>query len=138
MGVSLVDLILDFKKRCVLEEHAMAQEARLSSSEMSCVLSLNPGESIGCSELSGRMGLSPSRGSRIIEGLIEIGYLRRETDPDDRRYTKISLTSKGRDGRRVVDRAREHCESKLRSRLGPSEYSTVEQGLALLLGALEG
>ena len=134
----VVDLILNLKKRCILEEMEISHQAKLSSSEMSCVLSIEPGESLGCSELSERMGLSPSRGSRVMDGLIASGYLKRETDPDDRRCTRISLTGMGIDGRKAVDLARNRCEQRIRERLAPSDYRTVERGLSMLLEALEG
>ena len=138
MKHSIVDLILSLKKRCIIEELKISHRANLSSSEMSCVLSIEPGEKLGCSELSERMGLSPSRGSRIIDGLIEGGCLEREADPDDRRCTRISLTHKGVEGRKAIGLAREICEKRLRERLEPSEYAAVERGLGILLEALEG
>ena len=41
------------------------------------------------------MNLSPSRLTRIIDGLVQKEYIIREIDPNDRRNMKVSLSSQG-------------------------------------------
>ena len=68
----LVDAILRLKRKCRFEEE-IGSRLDLTPVEMSCLLALGQGERLECRELSGQMGLSASRGSRIIQRLITRG-----------------------------------------------------------------
>jgi DNA-binding MarR family transcriptional regulator len=54
--------------------------------------------------LADALGLSPSAGSRLADGLVQRGLVARAEDPDDRRAKTLVLTAKGRG---FVDRASE-------------------------------
>jgi DNA-binding MarR family transcriptional regulator len=46
-------------------------------------------------QISSVLGLPPPTTSRLLEGLIEVGYLRRDTVPGDLRRFRMELTDKG-------------------------------------------
>lgn len=48
-------------------------------------------------ELSKRLGLDKSTLSRTVDGLVNIGLLKRAPDPNDRRFNLLSLTEKGQE-----------------------------------------
>jgi DNA-binding MarR family transcriptional regulator len=54
------------------------------------------------SELAERMGITAPTASRAVDGLVDLGLLLRQTDPDDRRAVRIDLTPPGRE--RVEER----------------------------------
>jgi DNA-binding MarR family transcriptional regulator len=58
------------------------------------LLDADPGLSLG--DLAGRMYAHPSTVSGIMDRLVSRGWVRRETDPRDRRGIRLSLTPAGR------------------------------------------
>jgi DNA-binding MarR family transcriptional regulator len=89
--VRVIDYIFLLKRKCTIEEEGIGEKVGLSTSEMHCIEAIHPKEQVSGMVLAGRMGLSPSRGSRIIESLMEKGLLNKEIDSSDRRYSVIYL-----------------------------------------------
>ena len=54
------------------------------------------GTALGVSALGDAIGVDQPRASRLVSQGVELGFLRREADPDDARRTLIALTDKGR------------------------------------------
>ncbi len=73
---------------------------------------------------------SVARGARRLE---ELGHLRREQDPDDRRQYRLFLTERGQEMRRVIDRAHLDFQRQLSRGVSPEDWAQ----LAILLGRLE-
>ena len=46
-------------------------------------------------DLAERIGISPPTASRAIEALVELGFVDRLRDPDDRRALRLGLTDAG-------------------------------------------
>jgi len=82
-------------EQCCHFNHFSDESAGLTAKELQVILSLNSEESISSSDLAKRNMLSPSRMSRIIDKLVSRGLLNRETDGEDRRYSRVSLTREG-------------------------------------------
>ncbi len=78
------------------------------------------------------MGLSPSRGSRIIDGLVRKEYLLRTTNPEDRRSFVLSLSSKGIKIKKQIEQERNNCEYRLRKNLSAREVKLIKEGLELI------
>ena len=97
-----------------------------------------PGEAaISSGEWCRIVGLSPSRGSRVIEALVQKGIVRRLPDPADRRVSLVELTEPGRRVKGRLEACMAECESALIGRLTPGEIQAVERGLAHLLRAMD-
>ena len=136
MEKRIIDYIFLLKKKCLIEEGIIGKEVGLLSSEIHCIEAINSGEKISGHVLSERMGLSPSRGSRVIDGLIDKGLLTRNVDTEDRRYNAISLTKKGKIVRESVERAKITCEQKITSRMDSNEIELLKQGLKSIIEIL--
>lgn len=137
MEKRLVDDIFLLKQRCTFKIEDLSAEAGLSPREMTAIESMTPGERVSGNELSRRMELSPSRGSRIIEQLIRNGCLERETDPHDRRAVLISLSERGGEQKRKIDALKDDCERLLLSRLEGDQLDRVREGMGILLRVME-
>lgn len=75
--------------------------------------------------------------SRSVGQLAELGYVERAPDPDDGRLVRLSLTP---DGRRVLEREREHRDAWMAARLeGLSERdrTLLRRATDLVEGILE-
>ncbi|MGD9347679.1 MAG: MarR family transcriptional regulator, partial [Candidatus Aminicenantes bacterium] len=73
----LVDILSELRKKCSDNEERIRISLDLSEAEYNGLLCLNNDEKVTCQEFSERMGLSVSRGSRVIDMLFEKGYLDR-------------------------------------------------------------
>lgn len=132
MGKNLVDLIIELKKICMKDEEQIRTLCNISLSEYQGIIKINITERITCNTLSKKMGLSPSRGSRIIDDLVKKGYLLRTTNSEDRRSFVLSLSSKGIKIRKKIEQERNNCEYRLRKNLSVREVELIKEGLELI------
>ena len=132
MEKNLVDLIIELKKGCMEDEKQIRALCNVSLAEYKAVLEINITERITCNVLSEKMGLSASRGSRIIDGLVRKGYLLRMENPEDRRSFVLSLSSKGAEIKKQIEQERNNCEYRLRKNLSAREVELIKEGLKLI------
>jgi len=113
------------------EEH-IRTICNISFAEYKGIMEIDIEERITCNTLSKKMGLSPSRGSRIIDDLVKKGYLLRTTNSEDRRSFVLSLSSKGIKIRKKIEQERNNCEYRLRKNLSVREVELIKEGLELI------
>jgi DNA-binding MarR family transcriptional regulator len=86
------------------------------------------------SELGRRLAMTKQGAARIIETLLERGYIAREADPADARRKRIQVTPLGaeimRQGEAIFDDLRRQWEQKL----GQSGLARLEEQLAEMVG----
>ena len=132
MEKNLVDLIIELKKGCMEDEKQIRTLCNVSLAEYKAVMEIKTTERITCNVLSKKMGLSISRGSRIIDGLVRKGYLLRTSNPEDRRSIVLSLSSKGAKIRKHIEQERNNCEYRIRKNLSLREVELIKEGLGLV------
>ena len=132
MEKNLIDLIIQLKKGCMEDEKQIRALCNVSLAEYKAVMEIKTTERITCNVLSKKMGLSPSRGSRIVDGLVRKGYLLRTTNPEDRRSFVLSLSSKGAKIKDDIERERNNCEKRIREKLSTKEFDLIKEGLELV------
>lgn len=132
-----IDYIIELKTRCHFEEE-IGEECRLAPREVSCLSALSPGESVSAGELPGRMGLSPSRASRLIMALRTKGMVLETFDAIDRRAVSISLTPAGERLALRIELKKDECEKRLLGAFNREQLRTVRDGLATLSIAFQG
>lgn len=136
MSRRLFELILTIKRKCQCNEEQIQEELGLTASQFHGLIVLDEkGEVAGC-EFARRMGLSPSRGSRVLSGLVAGGLVVARDRPDDRRTMEILLTGRGkRMKKRIADRMKA-CEDRICGRLDDSGVRRIRGALELLETAL--
>jgi len=132
MEKSLVDLIIELKKGCMEDEEQIRTLCKVSLAEYKGIIVIDEGEKITCNILSKKMGLSPSRVSRIIDNLVKKDYLIRVVNPGDRRSFVVSLSSKGAKIRRQIEQERNNCERRIRKKLSVRQVELIKEGLELI------
>ncbi len=132
MDKNLIDLILELKRRCMADEEQIRTICNISLAEYKGITEIGLEERISCHALSKKMGLSPSRGSRIIESLVKKGYLSRKENPEDRRSFILSLSSKGVKIKKQIEQERSNCEYRIRKNLSLREVELIKEGLELI------
>ncbi len=92
----LANLTFSLLARCQEKEAWLAEQHRLFQAELKCLRLFGPKESLNNTQISKRMNLSPSRLTRIIDGLVLKGYMKREVDQKDRRNMRVFLSRRGK------------------------------------------
>jgi len=138
MENGIIENILTISSQCFSAKDQKKILNDLSAREASVVISLvQAEEKVSGNDLATRNKLSPSRMSRIVESLVEKGYLVREYSETDRRYIELSLSQKGKDQRNEILSFNKECENALRDRLSSSDLSIVENAMEILIHAME-
>lgn len=133
MEKSLIDLIIELKKGCMEDEQQIRTLCHISLAEYKAVMEIDTTERITCNVLSKKMGLSPSRGSRIIDGLVRKKYLIRTPNSEDRRSFVLSLSPKGTKIKEQIEQERNNCERRIREKLSTEELELIKEGLELVI-----
>lgn len=137
MHRSFFDLIQQIKKKCTITEKQIQNELDLTQAEFTAMRLIRPGESLQNGVFSEKMGLSVSRGSRVINQLREKGYVTVQSVPENRRCHEIFLTQSGeRVQARINDKIRT-CENSFLSHLPAQMKIQVFDNLEYILDIME-
>jgi len=110
----------------------------LSPSRISALVTIETQGPITLGQLATCERVRPPSITRMVASLEELGLVRRETDPGDRRIARVSLTAQGR---RTVQRTRTRKTAYLAKRLrklDDAELAIVRAALPVLERLLEG
>jgi DNA-binding MarR family transcriptional regulator len=129
MKKSVINLIFDLKYSCLAKEEKIINELNLSPAEYRGILAIVPGSEVPCNILSKKMGLSISRGSRVIDKLINNGYLSEIKSNKDQRVTNVILTSKGIKIQRKIHNLLEDCEQTILKNMSTPELEAFTASL---------
>lgn len=77
------------------------------------------------SELAARLRISKQALNHLLGQLEQRGYLKRQSDPDDGRSKRITVTSRGAKAITVIREAVAETEDSWAQRLGPKRFSQL-------------
>jgi DNA-binding MarR family transcriptional regulator len=92
----LANLTFNLLARCQEKEAWLAEKHGLFQAEFKCLRLFGSDESLNNTQISKRMKLSPSRLTRIIDTLVQKGYMKREIEQYDRRNMRVFLSRRGK------------------------------------------
>ena len=121
----LIDLIISLKSKCLEKEDSIRREFGLSPAEYRGILAMTPAQPCNCNALSTNMGLSVSRGSRIIEKLIKNSYIEQEVSKTDRRNIILKLAPRGVRVRKKIEEMLNDCENRIEKKLSDIEIKNT-------------
>lgn len=125
----MMDLIFRLKSKCIENETEIMKESKLSQSEFNGIVKMNPGELISGKHFSEKLDLSPSRASRIVERMVQKGFLLRNFDSRDRRKCQIALSNRGLEIKRQIELMRSSCEKKFQKMFSPQEIQSFTRSI---------
>jgi len=129
MKKNVINMIFDLKFSCLAKEEKILKKLKLSPAEYRAILSIVPGSEVPCSILSKKMGLSVSRGSRVINKLINNSYLSELKCKADHRVINVSLTQKGIKVQRKIHNLLEDCEQEILKNMSSPELEAFTASL---------
>lgn len=136
MSKRLFELILAIKRKCQGNEEQIQTELGLSQAEFNALIVLDGKQQMLCHDFAERMGLSPSRGSRVLNTLVKHGYVSTQLSPDDRRAILISLTGQGEAMRGCIHERTAACEDRIRHKVKAGSIQQIRESLEMLEAAL--
>lgn len=92
---------------------------------------------LSLNELAARLKMDKSLMSRTVDELVKKGYLKREQDPDDRRYVIIQLTEQGEHLHAGIEVQARQKFAELLSSIPEEQRIQVIKGLEALNLAVE-
>lgn len=128
----MFELIIMLMKKCQLTEEKIRKDFGLSAAEYNGLLAINKHEKMFCHTFAKKMGLSTSRGSRVIDRLTKKGYLTGKALPDDRRTLQITMTKKGAILKKRIEDKMDECEERMLATLSAKQRTDVRTALEML------
>jgi len=136
MEKRLFELIIMVKKKCVRTEETIREKLGLSPGEFHGLLAIQPGEKLPGLEFAERMDFSASRASRIINRLVNKGYMILKPAQADRRSIETALTPEGEKMRAVLYKEMSECEKRITSQLKDEDVEEIKNALMKLTGVM--
>jgi len=99
LAEQMADLTYELLENCQLKIERTAHKLNLTVAEFKLLRALQGDEELSAGSLAKRLGLSSSRITRIIDGLLSKGIVQKETAGRDRRVVEIRLTEAGKQTR---------------------------------------
>jgi len=125
------------RKLGILEESEMAC-CGLTLAQCHALVEIGRAKSVSLVDLAGTIGLDTSTLSRTVNNLVTKNMVRRELDPDDRRYVTIQLTPEGSRYFREIEASMDAYFAKVYASIAESDRKNVLDSLSVLLAAMEG
>ena len=132
----ILKLILGLKSKCTLSDEEIRSKTPLSPAEYNGLIQIERDDEYTATEFSAIMGVSVSRGSRVIEKMINNGYLKYRNSKEDRRKVYISIADEGLIIKKMINKMMEKCEKSITSKLTKEQLVNVEKTITLLIDAL--
>jgi len=133
----LQNLIGEMLQCCEDRKLLQSQKFELPYSELKCLMLFNGERYLTVKGIAQRLEVAKSRVTKIINGLIDKGLVRRIEDPDDGRIKLISLTPIGEEKSKDIEAFQREIHQKILLNLGSDERKTVLSNLDLLRTAME-
>ncbi len=110
---------------------------QVTASQGYTLLALPENESITMNALSESMGLANSTMTRMVDQLVDKGFVRRTTDDGDRRVVRVGLTGQGREMRRNLEQALQYFYGLVLDEIPQEERQVFLQVLKRVVAAIE-
>ena len=133
----LANLTFSLLANCQEKEVRLAEAHNLTQAEFRCLRLFGKDENLNNKHIAERMNLSPSRLTRIIDGLVKKEYINREIDPSDRRNKKVNLSRKGKQLVHQLNKAYIDIHNEILEDIDVSQHESLITAMDHLLSALE-
>jgi DNA-binding MarR family transcriptional regulator len=133
----LANLTFNLLANCQEKEVRLATVHHLTQAEFRCMRLFGTDETVNNKKIAERMNLSPSRLTRIIDGLVEKEYIIREIDPDDRRNMRVMLSRRGKHLVNQLNKAYVQIHNEILQDIDVDQHEPLITAMQHLLEALE-
>ena len=110
-------------------------ETNLSFSQINILMRLFHRGDIGVSKIGEHMGVSNAAASQSVDRLVQLGFIERAEDPNDRRVKQLALTPQGRALIEKGIESRGRWVEGLTNALTPEQQKMIASAITLLTEA---
>lgn len=113
-------------------------EAGIAPSQLQLLHLIGRQQPVSLKVLAADMRLTPGAITQTVDGLVQVGYVERESGKDDRRVITVSLTPTGREKASLLERQKQALLTKVVADLDDDEvavYLRVQQKMLAYLEA---
>ena len=118
-------------------ETTILQQEQLNPAQLRLFNCIDNNTSISGKELAKKMGLSPSRASRVVESLVQKKLVQRINDTTDRRRCQITLSDWGRELKEKINKKNYRWQKQLQHQLSTQEVGDINSQLKKLINNLK-
>jgi DNA-binding MarR family transcriptional regulator len=136
-ATQLADLTFKLLANCQEKEARLAEQYGLTQAEFRCLRLFGSHASSNNKQIAERMNLSPSRLTRIIDGLVKKNYMLREIDSDDRRNMRVTLSKQGTEIVQKLNNAYIGIHREILNEIEDTQHKPLITAMTHLLSALE-
>jgi DNA-binding MarR family transcriptional regulator len=136
-AAKLADLTFKLLANCQEKEARLADKYGLTQSEFRCLRLFNKKDVLNNKQVAERMNLSPSRLTRIIDGLVVKDYIIRQIEPSDRRNMKVELSKRGKVLVTKLNDAYVNIHREILEDIDKPQHKPLINAMENLLGALQ-
>jgi DNA-binding MarR family transcriptional regulator len=133
----LANLTFNLLARCQEKEAWLAEKHGLFQAEFKCLRLIGSDESLNNTQISKRMKLSPGRLTRIIDTLVQKGYMKREIEQSDRRNMSLFLSKRGKILTNKLNKAFIEIHSEILKDIDISQHESLITAMGNLNSAVE-
>lgn len=133
MDNSILQKMIRLKCRCFLNDYNIEHKTKLTPSEFRGLQCLRSNNGISALEFSDKIGLSPSRSSRVIEKMMNEGLIESIKSKKDRRKVELYVTEKGNSVDSEIIFISNELISKIKDKYGAEGVDKVYESLDILL-----
>lgn len=133
----LAHLTFNLLAKCQEKESWAAEQHGLFPSEFKCLRLLGYDENLNNKEIAKRMNLSPSRLTRIIDGLVKKGYMTREINTKDRRNMTLKVLKRGKLLTHKLDKSYVDIHREILEDIDPGQHAALLSAMENLHFAIE-
>jgi DNA-binding MarR family transcriptional regulator len=133
----LANLTFNLLARCQEKEAWLAEKHGLFRAEFKCLRLFGSDETLNNTQISKRMKLSPSRLTRIIDTLVQKGYMKREIEQYDRRNMRVFLSRRGKILTNKLNKAFVEIHSEILQDIDVSQHEILITAMGHLQLAIE-
>jgi len=130
---TIIDLIFELQKKCSLENDKFIEKLGISQAEYNMFICLKNCKHFNSYSVAEKMSLSLSRVSRIIEKMVNKGFLNRTINKEDRRAIDIKMTKKGENILQSIVVFLKEREDYIENQLNDADISKIKSSFNKLI-----
>lgn len=131
----LHDMLMELG-RVAAQLHPDEQVRGVSLTQLFALHELDVADTLSQRDLTERLRLEKSTVSRLVADLVSAGMITKERDPDNRRYSRLRITARGRKTHGRIGSGMHERFDRLVAELSPTERDALLVGLPGLVRAL--
>jgi DNA-binding MarR family transcriptional regulator len=113
------------------------REMDLTPRQAAAILELVERPGLSLNALAEALGADQPTASALVDRLLAAGYVRRDTDPSDRRRASLQPTERAHELAEGLTAARQETEQSIHEALGPEDSAELSRLLIRLIERLE-